>query len=223
MPGSAAMNPSSWPSVMISGGASRMTSGAAAFTRNPARARPPGVLGPRRGEHHPAQQSAPAHVVDERVTEPLDAVPQRLAHHLGVADQVVGRQHPQHRQRRRGADRIAAEGAAVQTGRHQLGGAPDGQARPDGQAAAEPLGQRDHVGGDAVMLVGEKRSGAAHPGLHLVEHQQGAVPRGDIARGGQVSLGRDDDAALPMIGSRNTAAVSSSTAAASAAASPYGT
>ncbi len=51
--------------------------------------------------------------------------------------------------------------------------------------------------GDAVVLVGEERSGAAHPGLHLVEHQRRAAPRRDVAGGGKVTRGRDDDPLSP--------------------------
>ncbi len=136
-------------------------------------------------------------MVDQRVAERLDAMAYRLAQHLCVPDQVFGRQHPQHRQRRRGADRVAAEGAAVQAGRQQFGGRPDGQARTDGQPAAQSLGQCHDVRSDAVVLVSEKSTGAAHSGLHLVEHQQSTVPRRDISRGSQITLGRDDDTALP--------------------------
>ena len=74
---------------------------------------------------------------------------------------------------------------------------PTARHRADRQPPAQPLGQGHHVRRDAVVLVGEKRAGAAHSGLHLVEDQQCAVPRGDLAGGGQVALGRDDDAALP--------------------------
>ena len=76
-------------------------------------------------------------------------------------------------------------------------GGADRHAGADRQPAAEPLGQGHDVGGDAVVLVGEKRAGAAHSGLHLVEHQQRAVLGGDLAGGHQVAGGRDDDAALP--------------------------
>ena len=48
------------------------------------------------------------------------------------------------------------------------------------------------------MLVGEKRTGAAHSGLHLVQNQQGAMLGGDVAGGGEVAIGRDD-AAGPVI------------------------
>ncbi len=68
---------------------------------------------------------------------------------------------------------------------------------PIGRPAAETLGQRHHVGRDAVVLVREKRSGAAHSGLHLVEDQQRTVPGGDLAGGRQVAVGWHDDAALP--------------------------
>ena len=47
------------------------------------------------------------------------------------------------------------------------------------------------------MLVCEERTGAAHPGLHLVEDQQRAVAGGDIARRREIAVGRHDDAALP--------------------------
>ena len=69
----------------------------------------------------------------------------------------------------------------------QVGGVADREARADRQAAAESLGQRDDVGGDAVVLVGEEGAGAADAGLHLVEHQQRAVLGGDLAGRDQVA------------------------------------
>ena len=55
--------------------------------------------------------------------------------------------------------------------------APKATQAPMRQPAAEPLGQGDDVGLDALGLVGEPVPGAADAGLHLVEHQQRAVPR----------------------------------------------
>ena len=197
MPGSAATKLSIWASVMISGGASRMTSGAAALTRNPAsRAAASASLARGAVSTMPHSSPRPRTWSISGWPQRFDAVPHRLAQHLGAPHQVVVGQHPHHRQRRRGAHRVAAEGAAVQAGRQQIGGGPDGQHAPIGSPAAEALGQGHHVRGDAVVLVGEKGSGAAHSGLHLVEHQQGAVPGRDFACCGQVALGRDDDAAL---------------------------
>ena len=100
---------------------------------------------------------------------------QRLAELAGAPDQVFVGEHAQHRQRRGGAHRVAAERAAVQSRGEQIGRRADRHAGTDRQPAAESLGERDDVGRDAVVLVGEKRSGAAHSGLHLVEHQQCAV------------------------------------------------
>ena len=85
----------------------------------------------------------------------------------------------------------------MQPGRQQLRGRTDRQARADRQPPAESFGHRHHVGGDAVVLVREKRSGTAHSGLHLVEDQQRTVAGGDVASGRQVAVGRHDDAALP--------------------------
>ncbi len=149
----------------------------------------------------------------------FDAV-QRLAERLGPSDQVVVGDDPQHGQRRRRAHRVAAEGAAVQARSQQLRGRAGREARADRQAATEALGQRDDIGSDAVVLVGEKCSGAADTGLHLVEDQQRAVAGGDLAGGGQITGGGTTTPLSPMIGSRNTAAVSSPTAAASASTSP---
>ncbi len=122
---------------------------------------------------------------------------ERLAEHVGAPDQVFVGQHPQHRQRRGRADRVTAECAAVQAGGEQVRGSTDGQTGSDRQTAAEALGQRHHIGGDAVVLVGEERAGAADPGLHLVEDQQRAVPGGEFAGRDQVTGRRDDDTALP--------------------------
>ena len=158
------------------GGASRMTSGAGALTRKPAVAggRLDG-LSPLGGEHDPAEQSAAADVVDGGCCS--DSMPGATSFRepRPVVRGRPRRSRPQYGQRRRRTDRVAAEGAAVQAGRQQLRGLAGRQAGADRQAAAETLGQRDDVGGDAVVLMGEKRSGAAHPGLHLVENQQRAV------------------------------------------------
>ena len=186
--GNAVRNSSICASVMTSGGASRITSAAAALTRNPAsRAATSTGLAASERQHDAAQQSAAADVVDQRVTQRLDAVMQRLAEHVGAPDQIVVGQHPQHGERRGRADRVAAERAAVQAGGEQFADAADRQAGADRQTAAEALGQGHDVGGDAVVLVGEKRAGAAHPGLHFVEDQQRAVRGGDLARGDQVA------------------------------------
>ena len=52
-----------------------------------------------------------------------------------------------------------------------------GQQGPAGNAAAQRLGQRHHVGRDAEVLIGEPLAGAAAAGLHFVEHQQNACCR----------------------------------------------
>ena len=65
--------------------------------------------------------------------------------------------------------------------------------------------------------------GAADPGLHLVEHQQRTVPAVISRASTRYPAGGTTTPPSPMIGSRNTAAVSSVTAAASAPTSPNGT
>ena len=62
------------------------------------------------------------------------------------------------------------EAALGRAGSHTIiADRPDGNAGADRQPTAESLGEGHDVGRDAVVLVGEKRAGAAHSGLHLVE------------------------------------------------------
>ena len=60
----------------------------------------------------------------------------------------TGLQHPQHRQGGGGADRVAAESAAVRTGAIRSAAGPEccDDRRADRQAAAETLCERDDVG-----------------------------------------------------------------------------
>ena len=67
-------------------------------------------------------------------------------------------------------------------GHHALGGLLGGQHCPEREAAADALGHRHHVGRNAGPLVGEQLAGAAHAGLHLVEHQQQAVLVAQLAQ-----------------------------------------
>ena len=164
---------------MISGGASRITSGAAALTRNPAsRAAASTALAARRGEHDAAAaargraRGRPAGGPAPRCRG-CSVLPSTSARR----DQVVVGERPQHGERGRRADRVAAEGAAVQAGGQQVARpAPIARQAPIGRPPPSPLASVTTSGRDAVVLVGEKRSGAADPGLHLVEHQQRAVP-----------------------------------------------
>ncbi len=50
------------------------------------------------------------------------------------------------------------------------------------EAVAERLGAREHVGRDAVVVGRERRTGASHAALDLVEHQQRAQPVAALAQ-----------------------------------------
>ena len=54
--------------------------------------------------------------------------------------------------------------------------------RADRQAVAEPLRERHEVRLDAELLVGEERSGAAEPGLYLVDAEKCSDLAGDLGR-----------------------------------------
>ncbi len=68
----------------------------------------------------------------------------------------------------------------------------------DRQAAAEALGEGEHVGDDAFGLVREPRAGAADAGLDLVEHEERACLVAGPARGGQVAGRGRDHAAFAL-------------------------
>ena len=67
-------------------------------------------------------------------------------------------------------------------GGHPLGRLAGRQARADGEAAAQRLGERHDVGRNAGTLVGEQLAGAPHAGLHLVEDQQQAMLVAQLAQ-----------------------------------------
>ena len=145
------------------------------------------------------------------------------AEERGVLQKPVGGDRVEHRQGRGRAHRVAPERGAVLPGLQQLARRAQADTGPDGEAAAEALSQRDDVRDDAGVLAGEAGAGAADAGLHLVEDEQRAALRGDLPGRREVARRRRDGTPSPMIGSRKTAAVSASTASASAATSPYGT
>src|SRR5207244_2183215 len=91
-----------------------------------------------------------------------------------VLDQLVAQDRPNRGRAGRAGERIAAEGRAV-VARLEHGDPILGHAGPDRHAAAEPLGQREDVRLDAVVLVAHELAGPPDPGLNLVEDQQGAA------------------------------------------------
>lgn len=97
---------------------------------------------------------------------------------------------------------------------------PAARQAPMGSPPPSPLASVTMSGSDALVLMGVERAGAADTGLHLVEGEEDAVLKLLISapRPGSHPAGRPRH--LPMIGSRNTAAVWESTAFARAATSP---
>ena len=88
----------------------------------------------------------------------------------------------------------SAEAAGV-NGVHKLGAAGGGRER---QAGAECLGGQRDVAGNALVLGGEQRSGAAHAGLDLVDDQHDSVARRDLPKPFEEAGGLDNEAALAL-------------------------
>ena len=124
-----------------------------------------------------------------------------LALLAGLLRQVLLEQHVDRGDRRRAADRVAAERRRVRNGfsmyfSHVL-------RRPDARAdrhdaAAETLAERHQVRHDAVVLAAEHLAAAPHPALDLVEDEHRAVLVADLARRREVTRRRDVDAALAL-------------------------
>ena len=70
--------------------------------------------------------------------------------------------------------------------------------RAERQAAAEGLGEHQHVGTDVPVLAGEPVAGAAEAGHHLVEDEQRADRVAARAQGGQEVVRRHAHAALAL-------------------------
>ena len=83
---------------------------------------------------------------------------------------------------------------------HHVRGLLADQHRADREAAAQRLGQRHHVGRDAVGVRGEQMTGAAHAALDFVEHQQRAMAIAQRAQAVQELLRRRRHAAFALHG-----------------------
>src|SRR5439155_74578 len=111
----------------------------------------------------------------------------QLAHHertkdISAIDELLVAQDLERGQARRARDRIAAECRAVgalQPLRLQLARGDD---RSEGQAAAEGLREREHVGCDPYLLRRKPRASATKSGLDLVEDQERADARRELAQ-----------------------------------------
>ena len=76
--------------------------------------------------------------------------------------------------------------------------APTPMQAPIGKPPPRPLATVTTSGVIPADAVGEPPPGPAHAGLHLVEPEQRTVRVGDGAGGGEVALGRHDDAGLAL-------------------------
>ena len=146
-----------------------------------------------------------------------------VAHLRGVAHQTLALDRAHHGDRCRARKRTAAEGRSV-VARLEDVGAWRGEDGADRQPAAESLGDGHTSGAAAVVLVRPPATGAAHPGLHLVEDEQHVAlvaetrgsPRAVPGSSGRTPLS-------PSMGSSITAHVVLSIAVSSASMSLYGT
>ena len=97
--------------------------------------------------------------------------------------------------------RIAAEGAAVVAGVEEAEDLARAEHGGDGiEAAGERLADDEHVGLDALVLVGEELAGAAEAGLDLVGDEQDAVLLADGGGVFEEAVGRHEDAGLALDG-----------------------
>ena len=213
-------NSSASSSVRISGGASRITSGPDGVDEKPGvaggRARPRRPTRP--GERRcPTSRPLAAHLGDQRVVErrepgaqaarrPRRTLSSRSSRSIVSSTASAAAQ----------ATGLPPKVRAVAARREQLGRrARAPMQAPIGRPPPRPLASVTTSGTTPVGLAGEPVAGAADAGLDLVEDQQRAVPRADLAgppRGSRPAAATTPPS--PWIGSRKTAAVSSSTAAA---------
>src|SRR5919199_148862 len=118
-----------------------------------------------------------------------------LEPHLLEEDGIVD--HAQNSPDRSHRERVAPEGRAV-VARSQSRALFSSEHRADGEAAAEALGAREHVGDYTRALVGVEVPRAPSPGLDLVEDEEGTKLIAQLAQPPQETLRRHVDAALAL-------------------------
>ena len=151
-----------------------------------------------------------------------------LAELADAGEQRLVVEHVERRVGRRAGQRAAREGRAVVAGSEDVRQPRADHQRADREPAAEPLGQGHRVRHHARRLVRPQRAGAAHAGLHLVEHQRRAHLVARLARRPQHLVGHRVHAATrrapapsaPPPCCASTAARTASTARARSAGSP---
>ena len=154
--------------------------------------------GDRGGQGDGPQQASAAYAGDGRVAESEYGIGQVSAEVVRPLEQPVALDHGDHRQPGDGRHRVATEGAAVAAGTQQGRRATVGDARPDREPVAEALGHGDEVSGDPLGHVDQPAAGPAHPGLHLVDPEQGAGGVTELPGPGQVADRGHDHAVLPL-------------------------
>src|SRR5436309_9709590 len=132
-------------------------------------------------DFHGGHEADPAHVAHGgKIGEATQSGQQMLAHHGGARDEIVALEIANHREPRRGDDRMMTVGEAVveTAGRvHRLGHASAGEHGAARYVAARhSLARRQDVGPHArPVLHPEPPSGAAHARHHLVGDEEHAV------------------------------------------------
>ena len=147
----------------------------------------------------PSRPSAGAHLADGVVVgERSERVAQRLLQLPAAADQVLGLVGVEHRERRRGARRVAGVGRAVAQHRAARAGeerrgdrAVDDHAAERQVAARHALGERDHVGPHlGPALDPEPRAEPAEGADHRVDDEQDPVLGAQVGDALDVALRR---------------------------------
>ena len=163
-----------------------------------------GDKGPAVGLHLDAEhQAEPANAFEkmvvigdhllERGTQPITG----LAH---PGEEFGGRDHVEHCHPGGHRKRIAAIGRPVGSSDHSGRSLFGREAGAERKSAADPLGGRQYVGNDPILLVGVERAGARHPALDLVEDQAEVMLVADIAEPRQEFAARRTDPALALNG-----------------------
>ena len=148
------------------------------------------------------QQALAADLLDHvrmAVLQPRELLGEVAGDVAHVGERRFAGQLLERRQAHRHGERVAAVGRAVRAHGHALGRLGGGQARADREAVAERLGDAHDVRqGVLGPLVSEELAGAPEPALDLVEDQQHALRRAELAHAGEVGFGQRARAALAL-------------------------
>ena len=127
-----------------------------------------------------------------------DRFGEMITERFRMIEEAVTLDHCDHRQSGDGGHRVAAKGAAMAARTEQPRGGSGRNAGANRKPIAQALGDGHDVGRKTFVDMDKPAATAAHPGLHLIHPQQGALLIADLPRLREITVGRHHHTVLAL-------------------------